>query len=175
MYWGNGCCNDLVQMRVSPKKTHMKAFVLAGLIAMTAFLSCHKMVSGTSYSGDWRLVNKFSTIGSIGRVQAPGRDSSVLLALNSNNTYTTRLNYKIVSQGAYSVTIDSSFYNRQLLEFSNFKPTGIFALFTAGQVGVNGQLLFVFDGMFMNISHDSLTLSGALTPGGTVSYLFVKQ
>ena len=161
----------------APKKTHMKALILAGLIAMTVFPSCHKMVSNTStsYNGDWRLVNRYSTIGSIGRVQAPGRDSSVFLALNSNNTYTTRLNYKIVSQGAYSVTIDSAFYNRQLLEFSNFKPTGIFALFTVGQVGVNGQLLSVFDGMFMNISHDSLTLSGALTPGGTVSYLFVKQ
>ena len=156
----------------------MKSFVLALLIALAAFPSCHKSVSGisgASYNGDWRLVNKFSTIGSIGWVRAPGPDSSVILALNNNNTYTTRLNYKIVSEGSYSVTVDSAFYNRQLLQFNNFKPTGIFALFAVGQVGVNGQLLSVFDGMFMNISHDSLTLSGALTPGGSVSYLFVKQ
>ena len=145
------------------------------LIAMTALLSCHKMVSGTSYNGDWRLVSKFSTIGAFGRTQAPGRDSSMLLALNSNNTYTTWLNYKVVSQGSYTVSIDSAFYNRQLLEFSNFKPTGIFALFTVVQIGTNNQVQSMFDGMFMNISHDSLTLSGALTPGGSVSYLFIRQ
>ncbi len=153
----------------------MKAFLPVILIAVTAFFSCHKSGYSTSTTGDWRLVHKYSYIGLSNRVLTPSRDSSVSLSLNTNNTYTTWLNKKVVSQGSYSISTDTAFYNNQLLELNNFTPTGIFSLFRLVQVGANGQVLSVFDGFYMHLSHDSLALSGALTPGGSISYLFVRQ
>jgi len=144
-------------------------------IAAPVLLSCHKSGPGTAAADNWQLVKKYSAIGASYRELTPGPDSSVLLSLHTDNTYTTRLGNAVVAQGTYSITTDTAYYHQKVLELNNFKTTGLFAQFVLMQVGNNGQVLSTFDGLYMNISHDSLKLNGALTPGGFVSYLFIKR
>jgi hypothetical protein len=65
--------------------------------------------------------------------------------------------------------------NEQVLELNNFTTTGIFGLFPVEEIGTNGQIVSVFDGLFMKISNDTMALSSVLTPGGSSSYIFVRR
>ena len=148
------------------------------IISVIGLFACHKSTLDTGGgNGDWRLVNKFMSIGSSSSELIPSKDSAVLLELDSNGLYFSRLNNKIVSQGSYSIAVDTSVfsYGDTILQFNNFQTTGIFNLFTLEKIGINGRVISSFDGFYMTISHDSLTLSSAFTPGGYLSYLFVKN
>jgi len=148
------------------------------IISVIGLLACHKSTLGTGGgNGDWRLVNKFMSIGSSSSELLPSKDSAVFLELDSNGRYFTWLSNKIVSQGSYSFAVDTSAfsYGDSILQFNNFQTTGIFSLFYLYEIGTNGQVISSFDGLYMTISHDSLMLTSALTPGGYLSYLFVKN
>lgn len=150
------------------------------LIALPLLLaSCSKSAShpthGMSATGAWQLVKKQQVIGAGSQDIAPTRFSSVRLTLNDDSTYTSKLNNDVVAHGAYSITRDTSGYYIGGLELKNFKTTGIFSLFTVYQMGSGGQVVSVYDGLSMKVSHDTMTLTSVITPGGWVSYEFVRE
>jgi len=136
--------------------------------------ACHKSNASKASSGGWLLVQKDWALGAGGGTLTPSKDSAVLLQLNGNGTYVSKLDSKPIAQGSYSITIDTSYYNDQVLELKNFKTTGIFTSFIIFQIGTNGQVVSESDGLILKISNDTLKLSSPLTPGGFVSYTFVK-
>ncbi|HVU54478.1 MAG TPA: hypothetical protein VHD83_05455 [Puia sp.] len=148
-------------------------------IALTLlFAACSKSIShqvhGTGAAGSWLLVNKQQVIGAGSHDTQPTRFTSVRLTLNDDSTYTSRLNDQIVSQGAYSIIRDTSGDYVGTLELKDFKTTGIFSLFYLYEMGANGQPSFVYSGMSMNISNDTMTLSSLITPGGWIIYQFKR-
>jgi len=150
------------------------------LIALSLLLaSCSKSTahhtSGTGPIGSWQLVKKQQVIGAGSQNIVPPRFSSVELTLNANSTYTSKLNNDVVAQGAYTIIPDTSGYHIGGLELKNFKTTGIFSLFTVYQLGSGGQVVSEYDGMSMKISHDTMTLTSVITPGGWISYDFVRE
>lgn len=150
------------------------------LIALSLlFASCSKSTphhtNGTALDGTWQLVKKQQVIGAGSQDIVPTRFSSVRLTLNDDSTYTSKLNNDVVAQGAYTIVRDTSGYYIGGLELKNFKTTGIFSLFTVYQLGSGGQVVSEYDGMSMRISHDTMTLTSVLTPGGWVSYEFVRE
>src|ERR1700733_631416 len=155
-------------MLVIKQKFRMKPAFFITIMFALALSACDKSAPYTPNAGEWQLSKKYLNIAGGNWVLTPSSDSSVLLALDSNGTYVSRLNNKVVSQGAYSITRDTSFLNEQVLQLNNFNTTGIFNLFTLEEIGTNGQVLSVFDGLFMNISSDTLTLSSPPTPGGFI-------
>jgi hypothetical protein len=154
----------------------MKALFYVAIASFIALSACTKSssLSNTSPPGEWQLLKKYSYIGNT-RVLTPSEDSSVLLVLNPNGKYVSELNNKIICQGSYSISTDTAYYNNQVLELNNFITTGIFRLFPEFEIGTNGQVLSVFDGLFIYIKADTLTLSSGATPGGYISYIFVKR
>lgn len=150
----------------------MKAVAYSAILLALTLFACSK---NNASSGGWQLVKKNWSLGPNGGIMVPGVDSAVSLDLKGNNTYVSRLNNNIVSQGSYKISPDGSNYNRLVLELNDFKPTGIFSMFRLFQLGTNGQVVSEFDGLYMHISHDTMTLSSPLTPGGNVSYTFVKR
>lgn len=157
----------------------MKGLFYLTIISTITLFACNKSSSIVSSdiktAGAWQLVQKNWFLGGGSGVLTPSKDSSVLLILNTNNTYISQLNGKTISAWSYSITKDTSYNNAQVLQLNNFKTTGIFSLFTVEELGTNNQILSVFNGLFMNISNDTLTLSSASTPGGWDSYIFVKE
>src|SRR5450432_4342077 len=98
-----------------------------------------------SNSGNsWQLVQKTVDIGFFERVLTLAKDSSVLLVLNNFNTYFSELNGKVISQGTYSINIDTAYNNYQYLELNNFNTTGIFSQFIIEGIGANNQVTSVF-------------------------------
>ncbi len=159
----------------------MKPLFYLPAIALIALLACNKTagirITGSESANDgWQLAQKLSSIAaSFGVVIIPSTNSSVLLALNADNTYITELNGQIISQGTYSTTIDTSYNNTKVLQLNNFITTGIFNLLPLEEFGSNGQVLSVSDGLFMTTSNDTLTLTSPFTPGGYISYTFLKK
>ena len=147
------------------------------VIALTLLLtSCGKskpfFVHGSGPTGNWLLVQKEQTFGPTTREIRPARDSSVLLTLNDDSTFVSKLDNKVISQGTYSITRDTSLTYLGTMELKSFKTTGIFSLFYLYEQGPNGQ---VYDGLGIKVSNDTMTLSSVITPGGWISYMFVKE
>ncbi|MBN9385961.1 MAG: hypothetical protein J0H74_34715 [Chitinophagaceae bacterium] len=153
----------------------MKPLSYSVIIFILALFACKKAHTSNTPASVWQLVQKRSSIGGGNWVAAPSWDSLVVLQLNFDGTYVSRLNNHIVSQGAYSITTDTSYYIKQILELKDFKATGIFGPFTVFQLGTNGQVVSTFSGFFMTIDNNTLTLSSVITPGGNVSYTFARR
>jgi hypothetical protein len=156
----------------------MKGLFYLTVISSIILFACRKSSINQSLirtSGGWQLANKNRVIGPYGSIIVPTKDSSVLLVLNPDNTYTTELNGKLVSSGSYSITTDTSQFNEQVLQLNNFKTTGIFSLFTVYELGGNNQVLSEYDGFTMETSNDTLRLYSVTTPGGWETYTFVKE
>lgn len=156
----------------------MKGLVYLTLISSIILFACRKSSINQSLirtSGGWQLTNENQAIGNSDTILMPSKDSSVLLVLNPDNTYTSELNGKLVSSGSYSITTDTSQFNEQVLQLNNFKTTGIFSLFTVYELGGNNQIISEYDGFTMNMSNDTLTLSSVATPGGGEIYTFIKE
>ncbi|HLK31355.1 MAG TPA: hypothetical protein VKT28_22440 [Puia sp.] len=151
----------------------MKALFCFVIIIVSGLFSCKKSSSDASIVNQWQLVQENWSIGAGSGVTKPSADSSVLLILHSNYTYSSLLNGNIICQGTYSVSTNASDSEKDL-QLNNFKTTGIFSLFTLYQIGQNGQVISTSDAFSFNISNGTLTLSGPLTPGGNISYTFVK-
>ncbi len=154
----------------------MKPLFYCTTIFLIIFSACHKTGSNRNVDRSWQLVEENWTVGPSPLMTAePSGDSSVLLTLNANNTYSTELNGKVVAQGSFSITTDTSYNNAKVLQLNNFVTTGIFGLTTQTEVGANGQVLSVFDGLFMTLTSDTLTLAGAPTLDGSTAYKFVRK
>jgi hypothetical protein len=167
---------DLTHTRTESRIQNQKLYILF-FISVIGLLACQKSTLQTGGNAGWRLANKYLSIGNSSSELIPSKDSVVLLELDSNGLYSSRLNNKIVSQGSYSIAAGTSVYSYgdSILQLNNFQTTGIFNLFKLVEVGTSGQVISSFDGFYMTISHDSLTLSSAFTPGGYLYYLFVKN
>ena len=165
--------NELAGIYVSRQMTSMKTSPFRAIVPIIALFACTKSASTTTAAGNWQLIQKNYSLGPGNRTVAPSNDSSVLLTLNANGQYLSKLNNKVISQGSYSIASNAS--SNPILYLNNFNTTGIFALFRVEEIGSNGQVLSIFDGFTMNISNDTLTLSSALTPGGFTSYTFAKR
>ena len=162
--------------RVNRKNKYMKTLFCFAVGALIAFAGCNKTSLSQMAAGTWQLVQKQSNIASpYTTITQPSADSSVLLILDADNTYETKLNEQIISQGTCSVTIDAAYNNTQVLQLDNFATTGIFSPFIINEVGTNGQVLSSFSGFFMTINNDTLTLQTPYTPGGYIAYTFVKK
>lgn len=144
-------------------------------ILILTLSACKKAHTSSASAGEWQLIQKYWSIGVGSWSSTPSLDSSVFLQLNSNGTYVSKLDGHPVAQGSYSIIPDTTFFIKQILELNNFKVTGVFAPFTVSMLGTNGQVLSTFDGFFMTLNNDTLTLSSALTPGGNASYTFVRK
>jgi hypothetical protein len=158
----------------------VKYLLYLTVISLTTFCACSKSepivtLYDKNSTGTWQLVQKNWGLGATDGILTPAKDSVVLLELNTDNTYISKLNGNPVSQGSYSITIDTSYYNTQTLKLNNFTTTGIFALFIIIELDTNGQVKSTFDGLYMNISRDTLRLSSPPTPGGFSSYIFVRK
>ena len=153
----------------------MKKLCYAALVCLAGICGCTKN-AGIITGGGWQLVEKSSSFGYVYAVNsAPAADSSVLLVLNNDSTYATKLNGQVVSSGSYSVAVDTSYNNTPVLQLNNFTTTGIFSVLTLTEVGANGQAISSYNGMFMHASNDTLTLSTIFTPAGYTKYTFVKR
>jgi len=148
---------------------HLSAFVLFALV------SCKKTSVTQHLGGGWQLAQKQSCFGPTCLVSSPTADSSVTLVLDANNNYRSELNGNLIAQGSYSISTNVAYNNTQVLQLNNFVTTGIFNLFTIEQIDTNGHVLSTFNGLYMKTSNDTLTLSSPLTPGGFISYTFVKN
>jgi len=156
----------------------MKTLFCFALICFVAVYGCSKSATTLTSGSGWRLVQKESSFESLGRVEtttAPAADSSVLLELNNDSTYTTQLNGRVISSGSYSITIDTGYYNTPVLQLNNFTRTGIFNNLIEMEVGANGQILSTFSGFYMHSSNDTVTLATPITPGGYAKYTFIKK
>jgi hypothetical protein len=165
-------------MFVNLEPSFMKGLIFLPLISFIALFACHKSSINSSEintAGGWQLAEKNSVLGPYDIILKPSKDSSVLLILNSNSTYTTELNGITVSSGSYSIAPDTSDVNEQVLQLNNFKTTGIFSLFTVYELGGNNQVLSDYDGFTMKTSNDTLMLYSVTTPGGWETYTFVKK
>jgi hypothetical protein len=155
-------------------KTLFYLFISIAIALPSCTKSSSNDLSNAAIVNRWQLVQKNWSLGWSEGVIRPSEDSSVSLILNPDNTYSSLLNGNTVSQGTYSISADTSNFEMDL-QLNDFKTTGIFSLFTLYEIGQNGQVISEFDGFFMNISHDTLTLSSVLTPGGNTSYTFAKR
>ena len=126
-------------------------------------------------AGNWELMQKSSSIGPLETVTKPSADSSVLLILGRESNFVSELNGIVVSQGSYSIQPQPNYPSDLSLQLNNFKTTGIFSLFTLYEVGNNGQVISTYDGFTMRASHDTLSLTSVITPGGNESYIFIKE
>ncbi|MBN8854090.1 MAG: hypothetical protein BGO55_06840 [Sphingobacteriales bacterium 50-39] len=140
-----------------------------------------KCTSGSGFThgsgpiGNWLLMAEHPDIGPNPKDIRPARDSSVLLTLNDDRTFISRLDNKIVSQGSYTLVRNSASDYYPTLQLDGFKTTGIFSQFTLYQLGTNGQVLSVYDGMSMKVAGDTMTLYGLPTPAGMLSYTFLRD
>jgi hypothetical protein len=154
----------------------MKTSFYLLLISVLVMFGCRKSnVNPIVTKSGWNLIQKNEAIGANDLILTPSGDSSVLLVLNPDGTYSTDLNGVTVSHGTYSITTDTSYYSEQILQLNDFKTTGLFNLFTLYQIGSNNQVISEYDGLYMNISNDTLTLSSPPTPGGFIAYTFIKK
>jgi len=149
-------------------------FIALSLLVASCSKSTLHHTNGTGPTGSWLLTIKDQVIGPQDRVIKPARDSSVLLTLNNDRSFVSRLDNKVISQGTFSITDTSSAYGPSL-ELKYFKTTGIFNLFTVYQLGSGGQVQSVYNGMTMQINGDTMTLTSVITPGGWTSYEFVRE
>jgi len=78
-------------------------------------------------------------------------------------------------KGSYTLVRNSASDYYPRLQLDGFKTTGIFSLFTLYQLGTNGQVLSVYDGMSMKVAGDTMTLYGLPTPAGMLSYTFLRD
>lgn len=162
-------------MPVKEEKDSMKPLSYSVIIFILVLSACKKTHTSSASAGGWLLIKKDWSVGAGSWTASPSLDSTVLLQLNSNGSYVSKLNGHIVAQGRYSIIPDTASYIKQILELYNFKTTGIFSLFTLSQLGTNGQVVSTFDGFFMTLDNNTLTLTSALTPGGYTSYTFVRS
>jgi hypothetical protein len=153
----------------------MKPLSYVIVICTLVLSACKKAHTSSAAAGEWQLIQKDWSLGAGSWTLAPSPDSSVLLQLNSNGTYVSKLNGHSVAQGSYSVIPDTTFFIKQILQLNNFKVTGIFEPFTVSMLGTNGQVLSTSYGFFMTLNNDTLSLSSALTPAGNASYTFVRK
>ncbi len=158
----------------------MKTLFNATIILFIALFSCNKdnpenKSSDTGLVVNWQLRQKSWSIGPSYNVIKPSVDSSVLLILNRDSSFVSELNGIVVSQGSYSIQEQPNYRSDSIFQLNNFKTTGIFSLFTLYEIGNNGQVISTYDGFTMTISHDTLSLASAITPGGNESYIFIKE
>lgn len=158
----------------------MKALFYPIIVLFMALISCNKdnpqnTSSDTGLVGNWQLRQKSSSIGPLQTITKPSVDSSVLLILNNDSSYVSKLNGFIVSLGSYAINPAPNYPSGASFQLNNFKTTGIFSLFSLYEMGADGQVIATYDGFSMSISHDTLSLISALTPGGNESYIFIKE
>ena len=158
----------------------MKSLFYPTIILFITLFSCNKdnpqnTSSDTGLVGNWQLIQKSSSIGPLQTITRPSADSSVLLILNKDSSFVSKLNGIVVSQGSYSVQPQPNYPSDSTFQLNNFKTTGIFSLFTLYEIGNNGQVISTYDGLTMRVSHDTLRLASVITPGGFSSYIFIKE
>ena len=153
----------------------MKSLFYPTIILLIALFSCNKNNFDTNLVGNWELRQKNSLIGPFETVIKPSADSSVLLILNRDSSFVSKLNGIVVSQGSYSIQPQPNYPSDLIFQLNNFKTTGIFSLFTLYEIGNNGQVISTYDGLTMRVSHDTLRLASVITPGGFSSYIFIKE
>lgn len=163
-------------MTIKMETANMKVLFYLPITLTLLVMSCSKSIShhsqGTDVTGSWLLLEKHQTIGAGSYDTKPTIFTSVILTLNNDSTFTSRLDDQVVSQGAYSVMRDTSGVYFGTLELRGFKTTGIFNLFYLYEMG---PVPTVYSGMSMKISNDTMTLASVITPGGWLSYEFVRK
>jgi hypothetical protein len=159
----------------------MRFIISRLLVGIIFFSACTKSsnqvhLSNGQPTGGWQLVREDWYLVANAGVRIPAFDSSVVLTLNPDSSYSTQLTGKTISQGSYSISIDSAFNGVQkTLQLNEFKTTGIFSLFTLYEFGANGRLISTFDGFNMYLSNDTMLLASPMTPGAGETYIFLKR
>jgi hypothetical protein len=149
-------------------------------LAVALTTGCTKPKSAQSIetatlANNWQLAQVNEWIGAGAYSKTPAADSSVLLELNLDGTYTSLLNGHLVCQSTWSFNIDSNNAKSGGLELNNFVQTGLFDVWTESQDN-NGVLTVIDNRMEVNISHDTLYLSpGFISFGGGATYIFLKK
>ena len=157
----------------------MKKILLPGLV-VALLTGCTKPKSSQAaesetLANNWQLVQVNGIVGPDPYTKTPSADSSVLLDLNSNGTYTSLLNGHLVCQGAWSFNLDSNNAQTGGLELNDFVQTGLFGIWTE-YLDNNGQLTVIDNRMQVTIAHDTLYLSpGFISFGGWATYIFLKK
>ena len=99
------------------KSIYMNRLFVPVLFFLSILTACNKGAADANIDGQWKWIN---SIGGSWKV-TPGKDSTVILTLNSNKTYTTALNGYIVCRGSFQITTTQ---NNTILILNDFISTG---------------------------------------------------
>jgi hypothetical protein len=150
----------------------MKKVIFAFFVLVSQIWACKKAFN-SNFAGVWNLARETYISGQVETI-TPSTDSAVQLILFENFNYMSKLGNTLVSAGTFSLSKNSVVLDEPLLVLNNFKQTGIFAQFILYEDN-NGIFRQTFEGMYIQVNNDTLTLAGPPTPGPELSYIFYRN
>jgi len=144
----------------------MKRYLILATAGLLALASCHKTnkVNDPQVPGDWKFVRMDWSAAAISQF-LPGKDTTIVLHLQADHTYSITVNGHVLSGGTFEETT---------VQYDN-RGTTFPALFFSN-VPQLGTYLFIPQKSTYTLSGNNLSMQPYfLTPAGLGTYIFARD